>query len=81
MKQTAVSFLLRELRIEDLAKGEQLSVVLQICEEAKAMEKEQITQSFVGGADFREMNKHHNRSAASYADQYYRTNFKTKIEW
>lgn len=45
MKQTAVEFLLRELRIEDLAKGEQLSVVLQICNEAKQMEKEQIVQA------------------------------------
>ena len=51
-QQTAVSFLLRELRIEDLAKGEQLSVVLQICEQAKQMEKEQIINAYFEG--FRE---------------------------
>ena len=45
-KQTAVSFLLRELRIEDLAKGKQLSVVLHICEEAKQMEKKQIIKAY-----------------------------------
>lgn len=48
-QQTAVSFLLRELRIEDLAKGEQLSVVLQICEQAKKMEKEQTKHAFIIG--------------------------------
>ena len=48
-QQTAVNFLLRELRIEDLAKGEQLSVVLQICEKAKQMEKEQIQESWNDG--------------------------------
>lgn len=51
-QQTAVSFLLRELRIEDLAKGEQLSVVLQICEQAKQIEKEQIVEAYFEG--FRE---------------------------
>ena len=48
-KQTAVEFLLRELRIEDLAKGEQLSVVLLICEQAKQMEKEQICKAWDDG--------------------------------
>ena len=42
---TAVEFLLRELRIEDLAKGEQLSVVLEICKQAKEMEKKQIIEA------------------------------------
>ena len=58
-KQTAVEFLLRELRIEDLAKSEigpmhsalQLSVVYHIINEAKAMEKEQIMSSYIDGAD------------------------------
>lgn len=48
-KQTAVSFLLRELRINDLAKENQLSVVLQLCEEAKAMEQQQIVEAFHEG--------------------------------
>lgn len=47
--QTAVEFLLRELRIEDLAKGEQLSVVLLICEQAKQMEKQQIMDARLDG--------------------------------
>lgn len=42
---TAVEFLLIELRIEDLAKGEKLSVVLEICKEAKEMEKKQIIEA------------------------------------
>lgn len=50
-KQTAVEFLLRELRIEDLAKSEQLSVVYHIINEAKAMEKDQIMSSYIDGAD------------------------------
>ena len=49
MKQTAVEFLIRELRIEDLAKSEQLSVVYHIINEAKAMEKEQIIDSYCKG--------------------------------
>ena len=50
-KITAVEFLLRELRIEDLAKSEQLSVVYHIINEAKAMEKDQIMSSYIDGAD------------------------------
>jgi hypothetical protein len=45
INMTAVDFLLRELRIEDLAKSEQLSVVIEICKEAKEMEKEQIRKA------------------------------------
>jgi len=75
MKQTAVEWLVEKL-------DQNFDYVADtLIEQAKAMEKEQITQSFIGGADFREMNKRHNRSAASYADQYYNTNFKTKISW
>jgi len=48
-KQTAVEFLLRELRIEDLAKSEQLSVVYHIINQAKAMEKEQIIDAYKYG--------------------------------
>ncbi len=77
MKQTAVEWLVERLNLDETSPNYNQWIV----EKAKAMEKGQITQSFVGGADFRETNKHHNRSAASYADQYYRTNFKTKIEW
>jgi hypothetical protein len=76
-KQTAVQWLYEQLWNIPQDKFEWNAILQQ----AKAMEKEQITQSFVGGADFREINKHHNRSAATYADQYYRTNFKAKIEW
>lgn len=42
---TAVEFLLKELRIEDLAKGEQLSIVLEICKQAKEMEKKHIIEA------------------------------------
>jgi len=78
MKQTAVEWLVEQLEQHHTSIDIKNTVVFQ---QAKAMEKEQITQSFVGGADFREMNKRHNRSSASYADQYYNTNFKTKISW
>jgi len=78
MKQTAVEWFAEKVGHNSLIS---LVEYNELFEQAKEMEKEQITQSFVGGADFREMNKHNNRSAASYADQYYRTNFKAKIEW
>ena len=78
MKQTAVEWLVEQLDGERHLTETEINRVI---DQAKAMEKEQITQSFIGGADFREMNKRHNRSAASYADQYYNTNFKTKISW
>jgi hypothetical protein len=77
MKQTAVEWLYEQLWNTPQDKWE-CNAILQ---QAKAMEQEQITQSFIGGADFREINKHHNRSAATCAEQYYRTNFKAKIAW
>ena len=80
MKQTAVEWLIHILKGQQ-DKTFNIEEWMNAIEHAKAMEKEQITQSFIGGADFREMNKRHNRSAASYADQYYNTNFKTKISW
>ena len=49
MKQTAVEFLIRELRIEDLAKSEQLSVVHHIINEALEMEKQQSFEFWQGG--------------------------------
>lgn len=48
-KQTAIEFLIRELRIEDLAKSEQLSVVYNIILEAKQMERDQINKAFYDG--------------------------------
>ena len=63
-QQTAVNFLLRELRIEDLAKGEQLSVVLHICEEAKQMEKEQIMNAWYNGFE-------ENRPYVDHSEDYY----------
>lgn len=80
MKQTAVDWLIHILKGQQ-DKPFNFEEWMIAMEHAKSLEKEQITQSFIGGADFREMNKQHNRSAASYADQYYNTNFKTKISW
>ena len=71
-QKTAVEFLLRELRIEDLAKGEQLSVVLQICEQAKQMEKEQIVEANISGMQFVHCDE--NRWE-EYAEKYYNETF------
>lgn len=76
MKQTAVEWFAKEvLRSRQLGfiSNEKFNELL---EQAKAMEKAQITQSFVGGADFKEMAKNDNKRATAYADQYYRNNYK-----
>ncbi len=67
-KQTAVEFLLRELRIEDLAKSEQLSVVYHIINEAKAMEKEQIKDAWLNSLTKGDYNS---------AEEYYNETFET----
>ncbi len=56
---TAVEFLLTELRIEDLAKGEQLSIVLEICKQAKEMEYKQNMDAMQKGMELQE--KENNR--------------------
>lgn len=76
MKQTAVDWFFKAL-IENQDKTyKQIELIL---EQAKAMEKEQITQSFVGGADFKEMTKNVNKRATAYANQYYRNNYRSNI--
>jgi len=73
MKQTAVDWFFKAL-IENQDKTyKQIELIL---EQAKAMEKAQITQSFVGGADFKEMARNDNKRATAFADQYYRNNYK-----
>ena len=69
MKQTAVEWLYDQ--IENKGKS-----IYEILEQAKAMEKAQITQSFVGGADFKEMARNDNKRATAFADQYYRNNYR-----
>ena len=54
-----------------------LNLCLNDAKQKLQMEKEQITQSFIGGADFKEMAKNGNRRAIAYADQYYRNNYRT----
>lgn len=69
-KQTAIEWLMQQLKNIDITHKE-------IFEQAKVIEKEQITQAFIGGADFKEMAKNNNRRAIAYADQYYRNNYRT----
>ena len=71
MKQTAVEYLVEQLLPKALSAEQYYHI-----EQAKAMEKAQITQSFVGGADFKEMAKNDNKRAIAYADRYYRNNYK-----
>lgn len=73
MKQTAVEYLLKELRIEDLAKGEHLSVVLDICEKAKEMEKEQLKRAYYFGID----EEYHYTSRKEMFDNFYKTIFES----
>ena len=74
MKQTAVEWLVEKLKSQGLLIGEPDNLVA--VNQAKAMEKEQITQSFVGGADFKEMARNDNKRATAFADQYYRNNYR-----
>lgn len=73
MKQTAVEWFFRWFNDNPEATHKEYAEAF---EQAKAMEKAQITQSFVGGADFKEMAKNDNKRATAYADQYYRNNYK-----
>ena len=68
-KQTAIEWLMQQLKNIDITHKE-------VFEQAKVIEKEQITQAFVGGADFKEMAKNSNRRATAYADKYYRNNYR-----
>lgn len=72
-KQTAIEWLMQQLPTIDKYDPYYQNLFSQ----AKVMEKEQITQAFVGGADFKEMAKNNNRRAIAYADQYYRNNYRT----
>lgn len=74
MKQTSVEWLFEKLWDTPKDKFEWFAAF----EQAKEMEKRQITQSFVGGSDFKEMTRNDNKSAISYADQYYRNNYREK---
>lgn len=74
-KQTAVDWF--QEQIIHIVKGTCELSEAEIYAKAKEMEKKQITQSFVGGSDFREINKNRNRGAVSYADQYYRNNYRS----
>ena len=77
-KQTAVEFLIRELRIEDLAKSEQLSVVHHIINEAKAMEKEQITDAHIEGQWV--FDEHpHTQWTNDQAEQYYKETYEALV--
>ena len=73
MKQTAVEWFFRWFNDNPEATHKEYAEAF---EQAKAMEKAQITQSFVGGADFKEMAKNDNKRAIAFADQYYRNNYK-----
>lgn len=75
MKQTAVDWLVNEMRANDWWYLP-ASMKEDIISQAKEMEKAQITQSFVGGADFKEMAKNDNKRATAFADRYYRNNYK-----
>ena len=73
MKQTAVEWFFRWFNDNPEATHKEYAEAF---EQAKAMEKAQITQSFVGGADFKEMARNDNKRATAFADQYYRNNYK-----
>lgn len=74
MKQTAVEFLIRELRIEDLAKSEQLSVVHHIINQAKQIEKEQLIDAHIEGQ--RVFDKHpHTQWTNDQSEQYYKETY------
>jgi hypothetical protein len=62
-KQTAIEWLINELKLNDTIEKENLIIARQIIEQAKAMEKEQIVDAYDAGKD-----DHHHMS---YAAQYY----------
>ena len=73
MKQTAVEWLVEILELSNPSKQYQAEI-----EQAKEMEKEQIINSFVDGADKGEMFNNENRAFTTDAEQYYKETFKSE---
>lgn len=71
-KQTAVAWLVDKLEI--FATEEEMNII----DQAKEMEKEQIVNSFMEGADFGEMFNNEGRGFITDAEQYYNRTFKSE---
>ena len=65
MKQTAVEWLINELKLNDTIEKENLIIVRQIIEQAKEMEKQQIIDAYKEGV-----------TGHKLAEQYYNETFK-----
>ena len=80
MKQTAVEWLIEKLSYTT-SDGTIIShhfIINKLVEHAKEMEKEQIINSFVDGADKGEMFNNENRAFTTDAEQYYNKTFKSE---
>lgn len=78
-KQTAVEWLIEKLTATgqlEIPKGS--NAVTSIIEQAKEIEKEQIVNSFMEGADFGEMFNNEGRGFITDAEQYYNRTFKSE---
>ena len=78
MKQTAVEWLEEQLIKKSIAMKIMLNANNELVEQAKAMEKQQIINSFVEGADKGEMFNNEKRAFTTDAEQYYQENFKSE---
>ena len=74
MKQTAVKFLIDEISCRFII-SEELRIAMY---KAIEMEKEQIKDAFVDGADKGEMFNNENRAFTTDAEQYYNETFKSE---
>ena len=75
MKQTAVEFIVEQIKNNVHNTIEEFELLVK---QAKKMEKQQIINSFVEGADKGEMFNNEKRAFTTDAEQYYQENFKSE---
>lgn len=72
MKQTAVDFIIHELKIGDLDNSKQLSVVFEIIKKAKQMEIQQIADAY----DYHQLIEHLDAKSYYHGKQYYNETYR-----